>query len=174
MATLKLFHSLKYGQCIHSVPPKEKDGSFTSVIDVKVSKTGPRDGVIGRGGEYFKRIKDISNFTKPKDWVFANNDTGKQLDKKIYYKLWQQVLENTTIKDRLSNFTYYTLRHTYCTFRLLSGTDIYLLSRNMGTSVSHIEKTYGHVRLMDKRKYLTHGKKLTQSEKVLIDDIPKY
>ena len=88
--------------------------------------------------------------------------------------MWQQVLENTTIKDRLSNFTYYTLRHTYCTFRLLSGTDIYLLSRNMGTSVSHIEKTYGHVRLMDKRKYLTHGKKLTQSEKVLIDDIPKY
>jgi integrase len=44
------------------------------------------------------------------------------------------------------NRTLYCLRHTYATFRLLYGaTDVYLLSRNMGTSVNMIEQHYGHV-----------------------------
>ncbi|BAE50927.1 tyrosine-type recombinase/integrase [Paramagnetospirillum magneticum] len=49
--------------------------------------------------------------------------------------------------DRHGNArTLYSLRHTYATFRLLyGGTDVYLLSRNMGTSVAMIEKHYGHV-----------------------------
>ncbi|WP_254432482.1 tyrosine-type recombinase/integrase [Magnetospirillum sp. SS-4] len=50
-------------------------------------------------------------------------------------------------KDRHGNArTLYSLRHTYATFRLLyGGTDIYLLARNMGTSVNMIEQHYGHV-----------------------------
>lgn len=40
--------------------------------------------------------------------------------------------------------TVYSLRHTYATFRLESGVDIYQLARNMGTSVSMIEQFYGH------------------------------
>ena len=49
--------------------------------------------------------------------------------------------------DRHGNArTLYSLRHTYATFRLLyGGTDVYLLSRNMGTSVNMIEQHYGHV-----------------------------
>ena len=40
----------------------------------------------------------------------------------------------------------YSLRHSYATFRLLyGGTDVYLLARNMGTSVAMIEQHYGHV-----------------------------
>jgi len=42
--------------------------------------------------------------------------------------------------------TQYCLRHTYATFRLLYGTaNIYLLAKNMGTSVAMIEQHYGHV-----------------------------
>ena len=42
--------------------------------------------------------------------------------------------------------TLYSLRHTYATFRLLyGGTDVYLLARNMGTSVAMIEQHYGQV-----------------------------
>ena len=49
--------------------------------------------------------------------------------------------------DRHGNArTLYSLRHTYATFRLLyGGTDVYLLARNMGTSVLMIEQHYGHV-----------------------------
>ena len=146
---------------------KEKDGNTTSVINVKISKVGERTGVIGRQGHYFKRLKKISNFTKDTDWIFCDNDTGKQLGTTTFYRLWKEILENTTLKD--SNYTYYTLRHTYCTFRLMSGVDIYLLSKNMGTSIYNIEKVYGHVKLLDKRHELTGGKKLTESDKVLIE-----
>ena len=41
----------------------------------------------------------------------------------------------------------------------------------MGTSVSHIQNTYSHVRLMDERHFLTQGKRLTESERVLFDEI---
>ena len=145
---------------------KEKNGNTTSVIDVKISKTGERTGVIGRNGEYFKRLKKLSNFTKDTDWVFVDNETGGQIGKTTLYRLWKEILDNTSLND---NYTYYTLRHTYCTFRLLSGVDIYLLSQNMGTSIYNIENTYGHVKLLDKRHELTGGKKLTESDRVLID-----
>ena len=147
---------------------KEKDGNTTSVIDVRISKNGGRTGVIGRKGEYFKRLKKISRFTKDNDWVFTDGETGKQIGKTTLYRLWKEILDNTSLKDN-DNYTYYTLRHTYCTFRLLSGVDIYLLSQNMGTSIYNIENTYGHVKLLDKRHQLTGGKKLTESDKVLID-----
>ena len=150
---------------------KEKNGRLTSILNIQVSKTGSREGVIGRGGEYFRNVKKISRFKKENDWVFVDNKTGEQLSKNVLYRLWDELILNTSMKDTGKNLTYYSLRHTYCTYRLLSGTDIYLLSKNMGTSVSHIEKTYSHLRLMEKRHFLTQGKKLNESEKVLIDEV---
>jgi integrase len=147
---------------------KEKNGDTTSVIDIRISKTGRRDGVIGRRGEYFKRIKKFSNHTNDNDWIFVDNDTGKQISKSTYYRLWKLILKNTSLKD-YDNYTYYTLRHTYCTWRLMSGVDIYLLSQNLGTSIYNISNTYGHVKLLDKRHELTGGKKLRESDKVLVD-----
>ena len=101
--------------------------------------------------------------------MFCDNETGHQLGKGTLYRLWKDILDNTSLSEG-DNYTYYTLRHTYCTFRLLSGVDIFLLSKNMGTSVSNIEKVYSHVKLLDKRHELTGGKKLTESDRVLIDD----
>jgi integrase len=151
---------------------KEKNGNLTSIINVEISKTGEREGVIGRGGQYFKNIKKISKFTKGTDWIFVNNKTGEQLSTNVFYRLWNDVIrKKSNLKDVGKNLTYYSLRHTYCTFRLLRGTDIYTLSKNMGTSVSHIEKTYSHVRLMEQRQFLIQDKKLTESEKVLIDEV---
>ena len=39
----------------------------------------------------------------------------------------------------------YCFRHTYATFRLSEGVDVYLLTEQMGPSVKMIEKHYGHV-----------------------------
>ena len=147
---------------------KEKNGEFTSVIDVEISKTGRRQNVIGRSGEYFKRVKKISKFTGMNDWIFVDNDTGNQLGTTTLYRLWGDIIKNTSLKDRIQKYTYYCLRHTYCTFRLMSNTDVFLLSKNMGCSVSHIETVYGHVKMLDKRHYLTEGK-ITESDKVFTD-----
>jgi hypothetical protein len=39
----------------------------------------------------------------------------------------------------------YCFRHTYATFRLGEGVDVYFLAEQMGTSVKMIEDHYGHV-----------------------------
>jgi len=36
-------------------------------------------------------------------------------------------------------------RHTYATFRLMEGVDVYFLAKQMGTSVKMIEDFYGHI-----------------------------
>jgi integrase len=149
-----------------NVTTSKEGRDYISVIDVKISKTGERKGVIGRKGQYFNRLKKISNHTKRNDWIFVDNRTGKQLGKTTLYRLWKEILKGTGL-DKFGSYTYYTLRHTYCTQRLLNGTDVFLLSKNMGTSVQHIENTYGHVKLWDKRHQLT-GRK-TESDKVLFD-----
>jgi integrase len=41
--------------------------------------------------------------------------------------------------------TTYCFRHTYATFRLSAGVDVYLLAQQMGTSVKMIEQHYGHL-----------------------------
>ena len=39
----------------------------------------------------------------------------------------------------------YNLRHTYATWSLAAGIDIFTLARRMGTSVAMIDRTYGHL-----------------------------
>jgi hypothetical protein len=39
----------------------------------------------------------------------------------------------------------YCFRHTYATFRLSEGVDVYFLAEQMGTSVQMIEQHYGHI-----------------------------
>jgi hypothetical protein len=38
-----------------------------------------------------------------------------------------------------------SLRHTFCTRRLLEGSDLFSLSKRVGTSVKMLEDYYGHV-----------------------------
>lgn len=115
--------------------------------------------VQGMRGDFFERIKEYSKHTKPTDYVFADNETGEQLAKEIYYKLWKELMQRAELQDR-DKLTWYSLRHTYATFRLLfaKDLDVFTLSKNMGTSVKFIEDHYGHVKTAQKRKELTSKK----------------
>ena len=69
--------------------------------------------------------------------------------------------------------TIYSLRHTYATFRLENGTNIYWLKQNMGTSVQMIERHYGQTKVLAgiefetarRRKYPIADKPPTAEEK---------
>jgi integrase len=54
---------------------------------------------------------------------------------------WTPALAAAGVKHR----RIYDLRHTYATWSLAAGVDIFTLARRMGTSVKMIDRTYGHL-----------------------------
>jgi integrase len=54
---------------------------------------------------------------------------------------WTPALEAAGVRHR----RIYDLRHTYATWSLAAGIDIFTLARRMGTSVKMIDRTYGHL-----------------------------
>jgi integrase len=54
---------------------------------------------------------------------------------------WTPALAAAGVKPR----RVYDLRHTYATWSLAAGIDIFTLARRMGTSVQMIDRTYGHL-----------------------------
>ena len=94
---------------------------------------------------YFERVRAISKATEPDHFVFTT-DTGAQA-RTLYYGLIETLLQesNLQISSSGKRRSTYCFRHTYATFRLSMGVDVYLLAKQMRTSVSMIEAHYGHV-----------------------------
>lgn len=140
---------------------KADDGHPLCEIKLKIADTKNRKARIVQGmrGDIFDRIKEYSKHTKPADFVFVDNETGEQLAKTVYYKLWKEMMSKAGLQDR-AMLTWYSCRHTYATFRLLHSKDldVFTLAKNMGTSVKFIEDHYGHLETEQKRKELVSKK----------------
>jgi integrase len=88
----------------------------------------------------FQRMKKRHSL-EPKDLVFP----------RIQRELFNTILAELDMKeDREGNpRTAYSLRHTYISFRLMEGADIYQVAKNCRTSVEMIEKFYAsHIKDM--------------------------
>jgi integrase len=94
---------------------------------------------------YLDRIKAISKATKPDDFVFTT-DKGKPASV-LYGSLIESLLTESGLLHSSSGSrrSTYCFRHTYATFRLTEGLDVYFLAKQMGTSVKMIEDYYGHI-----------------------------
>jgi integrase len=59
---------------------------------------------------------------------------------------WRRNHWNTAVRAAgLRHRTPYALRHTYATFSIAAGVELFELARFMGTSVEQIDRTYGHL-----------------------------
>jgi integrase len=98
----------------------------------------------GNVAEYLERIRAIAKATGPDDFVFTTS-TGKPGS--LYKSLITEILEESKLLLSSSGRrrSTYCFRHTYATFRLSEGVDVYFLSKQMGTSVQMIEDHYGHI-----------------------------
>jgi len=115
-------------------------------LDAEQTKNNKARIVIGTRGDVFERIRQYSNHTNPNDFVFINNDTGEQIVRDTYYKHWNYLIKETGLDKNRRDNSFYCLRHTYATWRLYCRTDVFVLARNMGTSIKFIEDHYGQVR----------------------------
>ena len=64
---------------------------------------------------------------------------------------------NLLISASGSRRSTYCFRHTYATFRLMEGIDVYFLAKQMGTSVKMIEDYYGHITPAKNAERILHG-----------------
>lgn len=95
--------------------------------------------------DYIDRIRKISNAKKPDDPLFTTFDGTPT--RTLYHDLIETLLRESELQISSSGKrrTTYCFRHTYATFRLSEGVDVYFLAKQMGTSVKMIEDHYGHV-----------------------------
>jgi len=99
----------------------------------------------GNVADYLERIRAISKATEADDFVFTNFEGKSAL--MLYHNILKTLLtesgllKSSTGKQRST----YCFRHTYATFRLQEGVDIYFLATQMGTSIKMIEDHYGHI-----------------------------
>jgi integrase len=118
-------------------------------VEVRVRKETAKNRkertVVARGGEYFERIKTFSKHVRPGDFVFADNETGNMLSKKVYYGLWDDLMQKLSFGGRVKKLTYYSLRHFGITMRRYAGVSFEDLSLLAGTSYNFIENHYSHV-----------------------------
>lgn len=99
----------------------------------------------GNVGTYLERIRALSKATKPDDFVFTTFE-GKPA-RTLYHSLIEGLLTDSGLLKSSSGSrrSTYCFRHTYATFRLTEGVDVYFLAKQMGTSVKMIEDHYGHI-----------------------------
>ena len=124
---------------------KDKDGTDILVIYVR-GKGKERNLIAPQSvGDYLERVRALSKATKPDDPVFTiiNGKPAVWL----YRDTVEELLKYAKLRDGPSGIprTTYCFRHTYATFRLSAGVDVYILAQQMGTSVKMIEQHYGHV-----------------------------
>ena len=70
-------------------------------------------------------------------------------DEKFRYRYWTPALRAAGIEHR----RVYDCRHTFASWAIAGGIQLFYLARIMGTSVAQIDTTYGHL-LPDSEDYL--------------------
>ena len=116
-------------------------------IDVRgeISKTGNPRRVPVRGGQYIERLKARAEYTSPEDFLFCA--IGKQTRPRahFWYDHWKVLMNAIDIGDyKERKITWYSLRHFGITCRIRSKVMLSDIAKLAGTSVSHVENTYGH------------------------------
>lgn len=107
--------------------------------------------------EYLERIRAISKAAQPDDFVFTGS-TGRRAGV-LYRRLIEQLLKGCSLlfSSSGSRRSTYCFRHTYATFRLSEGVDVYFLAKQMGTSVQMIEDHYGHINPVKNAERILQG-----------------
>ena len=131
---------------------KDKEGRDLAVLSVHGKGKSRRLIAPKSVSDYLDRIRKIAVPSaegaapaRPDDHVFTTS-TGKSAIS-LYKAMIRELLQKAELYEGPSGLarSTYCFRHTYATFRLAEGVDVYFLAEQMGTSVKMIEDHYGHV-----------------------------
>lgn len=135
----------------------DREGRKLVVLQVRGKKKQRQLVAAGNVGKYLERIREISLATGPDDAVFST------LEGLVAGTLYKAMVRDLLEKSKLligpngTPRSTYSFRHTYATFRLGEGVDVYFLAHQMGTSVQMIEDHYGHVNAVKNAAQILRG-----------------
>lgn len=116
-------------------------------------------------------IQDITNEKWDSTNLVLKNLDGNPL--KWTYKPLSDLLKNAGLL--IDTFgrkrTFYSFRHAYATHRLIAGTPINKLAKNLGTSVSYIEQHYDHTTNLMNAESLTTGSNAPPAEETWMNSL---
>jgi integrase len=123
----------------------DREGRKLVVLQVRGKQKSRNLVAASNVADYFERVRDISKATGPDDIVFTTI-VGKPAIT-LYSSMIGALLEASglLVGPEGTPRSTYSFRHTYATFRLSEGVDVYILAQQMGTSVKMIEDHYGHI-----------------------------
>jgi integrase len=140
----------------------------TVEINVKpeTSKVRKSRTVLGFGDtwKYISQVKEISNYTKPTDYVFPN-PKGKEWTPT--WVMFSKIMKGSGVDLENRDLSWYSCRHFYGSMRVSEGVEVYLLSVQMGCSVKMIEQHYGHLKVKHRVSELNKWKQRNESNTFL-------
>jgi hypothetical protein len=121
-----------------------------------------------------QRLKELGKTPGPNTPIFITYE-GEPA-KSLYSSLLQDILgekeTNLLLSAAGKRRNKYSFRHTYATFRLLNGTDVYWLAKQMGTSVQMIEDYYGHITPVSNADRILQGLPGWEPSEVVSGELP--
>ncbi|MGF7185522.1 site-specific recombinase XerD [Desulfitispora alkaliphila] len=87
----------------------------------------------------------VANY-KPDNWLFPGVESGKHLNVRSIQKVFAQACKNSGIKKEI---TVHTLRHSFATHLLESGTDLRYIQELLGHQSTKTTEIYTHVSKKD-------------------------
>jgi integrase len=123
----------------------DREGRKFVILSVRGKSKFRRLVAAASVAEYLDRIRALSKAQKANDRTFTNLEGNPS--KTLYHDTIESLLTDAELllSSSGSRRSTYCFRHTYATFRLTEGVDVYFLAKQMGTSVHMIEQHYGHV-----------------------------
>jgi len=124
---------------------ERKTSIVTINVRAEISKVRKTRRVPVRGGEYLARMKARAIHTEPEDYVFCGVGKKTKVRVHFWYDHWNVLMSAIDITDYAERkLTWYSLRHFGITCRIRAKVLLSDIAKLAGTSVSHVENTYGH------------------------------
>ena len=165
-----------------SFTDEEKKDNVVMVVRRENAKTGRRRSVVAPVKKRIDRIiaayKKLGITHEPEDFLFINplSPTRNNYGRMIMYQRLKKTLVDSGVQAELDkenkSVSPYSFRHFYAYYRLLNRVPIYLLAKNMGTSVQKIESTYGHINTELHSEVLTAGQGIFKRTGTSLQTLP--
>ena len=150
-----------------------------------ITKTGISHTINAPIVDYLNQVRELTNFKRPSDFIFMNQKLGQPFSDRIWkdsfhamlveggIAAWAEDDDNHCRKIKVlsgKKLTWYSLRHTYITFRILYGkTSVATLCNQTNTSMKYMDTHYFHYRAELSTEELNEGRKYLRETNMDID-----